>query len=97
MQNRGHQPNPPAREGEGRDIIGGASAARANALCQIALGLSQERTGLERPYRDMRVSVGIVEGAPTTARSASRLERRISPSRWRGERSTWPPSTRRPF
>lgn len=62
MQNRGHQPNPPAREGEGRDIIGGASAARANALCQIALGLSQERTGLERPYRDMRVSVGIVEG-----------------------------------
>lgn len=39
---------------------GGASVARADAMAQIALGLSQDRSDPSRPYRDMRVSIGAV-------------------------------------
>lgn len=39
---------------------GGASTARAQALIEMAMGLSQSRTG-DRPYRDVAVSVGTVQ------------------------------------
>ena len=42
---------------------GGASVARADALAQIALGLSQDRSDPTRPYRDVRISVGAVNDA----------------------------------
>jgi len=40
---------------------GGASVARANAVIQMALGMSQDRSNPSRPYRDVCVSVGAVE------------------------------------
>ena len=40
---------------------GGASIARANAVAQIALGMSQDRSDPSRPYRDVCVSVGTVD------------------------------------
>lgn len=39
--------------------LAGASAARAEALYQIAQGLAATRTG-DRPYRDLRISAGVV-------------------------------------
>jgi TRAP-type uncharacterized transport system substrate-binding protein len=39
---------------------GGASVARADAMAQIALGLSQDRSDPSRPYRDVRISIGAV-------------------------------------
>ncbi len=40
---------------------GGASVARANAVIQMALGMSQDRSNPSRPYRDICISVGAVE------------------------------------
>ena len=42
---------------------GGASIARADAMAQIALGLSQDRSNPARPYRDVRISLGAVEAS----------------------------------
>src|SRR5438874_7079124 len=42
---------------------GGASVARADALAQIALGMSQDRSNPARPYRDVRIAIGAVEDA----------------------------------
>ena len=39
---------------------GGASVARADAMAQIALGLSQDRSDPARPYRDIRIAIGAV-------------------------------------
>lgn len=39
---------------------GGASVARADAMAQIALGMSQDRSDPTRPYRDVRISIGAV-------------------------------------
>ncbi len=41
----------------------GASAARADALYCIAQGLAADRSGAGRPYRDLRLSVGVARDA----------------------------------
>ena len=46
-----------------RESRGNASLNRANAVVQMALGLSREVIGGARPYRDVRVQVGTVEQA----------------------------------
>ncbi len=43
--------------------MAGASAARADALYRIAQGLGADRSGAERPYRDLRLSVGVAHDA----------------------------------
>ncbi len=43
--------------------LAGASAARADALYRIAQGLAADRSGGERPFRDLRVSVGVARDA----------------------------------
>src|SRR4051794_4772212 len=40
----------------------GASVVRADAIMQVARAMSQDRSDPARPYRDVRVSVGAVEG-----------------------------------
>ncbi len=49
---------------------GGASVARAEAMAEIALGLSQDRSDPARPYRDVRIAIGAVnDGAFNSALS----------------------------
>jgi hypothetical protein len=45
---------------------GGASTARALVLMEMALGMSASR-GLHRPYRDVQVSVGVVQNGAFNA------------------------------
>ena len=47
---------------EKQEIRGGASVARARALIDVAMLMSQDRSNPERPYRDARISIGTVSG-----------------------------------